>query len=154
MTLTAASGLSTHGIRDPIKMCVLTNVCPNCDQSYSSLLGAKLHLGQSYKTGRCLTGRTHFEWKIQTPVSRDVCPFVDCQLKIGSDDHLLQHIRTQLPEPRPLDHWSHTLMAGSAALDTSNINLEEAGKKQGARTFSQRASLTARAETRFVHGKD
>ena len=46
-------------------------------------------------------------------------------------------------------------MEGTAALDTSNINLEEAErKKPGARPYSQRASLQSRADTRFVKSKD
>ena len=45
-------------------------------------------------------------------------------------------------------------MAGTAALDTSNINLEEAEKQKGARAYSQRGSLQAQADIRFVKSKE
>ena len=101
VTMTKPTGLSTHGLseRNPIKICVLNNACQICRQTYSSRVGAQLHLAQCYVKGRCLKGRTHFDWAVHTPVLPHQCPFFDsCGFKGDNAEELAQHILLHLAD--------------------------------------------------------
>jgi len=98
-TKTKPVGLSTHGVRHPLRSLVINNQCPVCRQTFPNTDQARRHIVRSYSSGLCLTGQTHFAYDVQEVENFD-CSWA-CGFKADNLSDLLSHHTTHLPAPLP-----------------------------------------------------
>lgn len=93
-----------HGNLNPIFRCVPAYMCPVCHSTFASNICAKHHLGASYLQGRCVLGRSSFEWEVSgigsSPWHCKLCEFVCEDLA-----QLSVHYCVHLPSPLPVTNF-------------------------------------------------